>query len=238
MNHEQPSTLANHLCVKVKSNARKGQGSAFGWSSTNWSGYCVTGRKGSFTRISGEWFVPYVKPSYHATYSSAWIGIDGFKNSSLIQTGTGHESVKGITRYYAWWEILPDTETVIPLQVNPGDHMKAIITKINHCKWMIILRNISQNWIFRTLQRYTGPRTSGEWIVEAPEVDGLIAKLARFTPTAFHRCQINGRNPMLALSMGGVMIQNTTAVAVPSCPNPQGDSFIVKRRCLNTRSTM
>jgi hypothetical protein len=223
------SLMVNHPCLTDKSNASNRQSSAFGWSSKNWSGYTVTGRKGAFNRISGEWIVPYVKPTHKSTYSSAWIGIDGFKNSSLIQTGTGHEFVNGIARYYAWWEILPDAETVIPLSVYPGDHMKGTITKISHTKWSITLRNLSRNWTFRTLQRYSGPQTSGEWIMEAPEVDGSIAKLARVCTTYFNCCRINGKRPRLTLSNGGIMVQNNISVAVPSSPSHRGVSFSVKR---------
>ncbi|MEK3944955.1 MULTISPECIES: G1 family glutamic endopeptidase [Paenibacillus] len=229
MNDKQNSNRVNHPCLKDKSNANKFQSSGFGWSSTNWSGYTITGKKGAFNRIAGEWIVPYVKPTSKPSYSSAWIGIDGFKNSSLIQTGTGHEFVNGRARYYAWWEILPDVETVIPLPVSPGDHIKANITKVGRNKWTITLRNLSRNWIFRTLQRYTGPQTSGEWIMEAPEVDGSIAKLARVSPTCFYCCRINGKSPRLTLNMGGIMVQNNATIAVPSCPNHRGDSFTVKR---------
>lgn len=229
MSKKHRTIMGNHHCLTDKSNTSRRQNTGFGWSSKNWSGYTVTGKKGAFHRISGEWTVPYVKPTCKPTYSSAWIGIDGFKNSSLIQTGTGHEFVNGKARYYAWWEILPDVETVIPLRVSPGDHMKATITKIGPSKWSITIRNLSRNWVFLTFQRYNGPQTSGEWIMEAPEVDGSIAKLARVSPTCFTCCRINGSSPKLTLSKGGIMVQNNIIVAVPSCPGPRGDSFTVKR---------
>lgn len=149
-----------------------------------------------------------MKPTSRATYSSAWIGIDGFKNSNLIQTGTGHEFVNGTARYYAWWEILPSAETVIPFSIT--------------------LRNLSQQWTFRTLQRYIGPQTSVEWVMEAPQVDGSIAKLAHVSPTMFTCCRVNGKNPKLTPAMGGTMIQNNATVAIPSCPSRSGNSFVVK----------
>src|SRR5579859_4529046 len=60
--------------------------SNLGWSSSNWSGYAVSGS--SFTSATGSWIVQKVSASHKATYSSQWVGIDGFTNSSLIQTGT------------------------------------------------------------------------------------------------------------------------------------------------------
>lgn len=216
-------------CLTDKTNKGRAQSTGFGWTSSNWSGYAITGKKGAFRGISGEWVVPYVKPTSKASYSSAWIGIDGFKNSNLIQTGTAHESINGVVRYYPWWEILPAMETVIPLPVSPGDSMRATIAKISRGKWRITLRNLSKNWIFRTIQHYTGPQSSAEWIMEAPQVGGTIGALARVTPTRFSRCTINGKSPKLTPADGGIMVQNKTAVAVPSSPNSAGDTFVVKR---------
>ncbi|UQZ37626.1 hypothetical protein C2I18_21725 [Paenibacillus sp. PK3_47] len=207
--------------------------SGFGWSSGNWSGYAIRGKKQAFRQISGEWMVPFVRPSAKAAYSSAWIGIDGYGNSSLIQTGTGHESVNGIVHYYAWWEILPAAETVIPYPVSPGDRMQALIIRTSPGKWMIQLRNLSRHWVFRTTQRYSGPQASAEWIVEAPQVNGSIAGLARLSPVCFSRCRVNGKSPKLKSSDGGIMIQNKHKVAVPSRPNTRGDAFTVKRPCKN-----
>lgn len=220
-------------CLTDRIHTSSAKESGYGWTSGNWSGYAIRGRKGAFRQISGEWIVPFVKPSAKTAYSSAWIGIDGYGNSSLIQTGTGHESVNGTVHYYAWWEILPASETVIPYPVSPGDRMQACIFKTSPGKWIIQLRNLSKQWTFRTLQRYAGPQASAEWILEAPQVDGKIAGLARLSPVYFSRCRVNGKSPKLKASDGGIMIQKKIRVAVPSRPNTRGDAFTVTRLCRN-----
>ena len=53
--------------------------------------------------------VGHVEP----TYSSAWIGVDGFNDNDLIQTGTEQDYYSGGAHYDAWWEILPAAETEI-----------------------------------------------------------------------------------------------------------------------------
>lgn len=206
----------------------KAQGNKVGWKSSNWSGYALSGAKGAYSRISANWTVPLIKPSAGPTYSSAWIGIDGFKNSSLIQTGTAHDYAGGKASYYAWWEILPAEETVIPHPVFPGDRMRAVIAKRGRGKWSIMLRNLTRGWVFRTIQSYDGPQTSAEWIVEAPQVGGSIARMARLTPVVFGCCRVNGRNPRLTLAQRGVMVQNDVTVSVPSPPNRAGDAFVVR----------
>lgn len=58
-----------------------------GWTSGNWSGYAAAVSSPAAS-ITGEWQVPTVTSTSGNSYSSAWIGIDGFNNRHLIQTGT------------------------------------------------------------------------------------------------------------------------------------------------------
>jgi hypothetical protein len=164
------------------------------WAASNWSGYAETGR---YTGVSGTWTVPSVSASASPTYSSAWIGVDGFSNSSLIQTGTEEDYYSGAPHYYAWWEILPAAETLISTSaypVSPGDRMSASIyetgvtsaTRNFHRSstqhlWSINISDTTKGWNFSTNQGYSGPGTSAEWITEAPQVGGRIATLAQYT---------------------------------------------------------
>ncbi|KZS44208.1 hypothetical protein AWU65_29520 [Paenibacillus glucanolyticus] len=215
----------NHTC-KLETSAKPHRN--IGWVSSNWSGYSITGKKGTFKRVSAKWNVPFLRPSQGASYSSAWIGIDGYGNNSLIQTGTGHDFIDGKAYYYAWWEILPASVTLIPLPVQPGDRMHATIIKRSGSIWLICLRNSTRNWTFRTSQRYTGPQTSAEWIVEAPQVNGELAQMARLSPVIFSCCRANGRSPRLISVDGGIMIQDLKITSIPSNPNRAGDRFVVK----------
>jgi hypothetical protein len=167
------------------------------WAASNWSGYAETGH---YTGVSGTWTVPSVSASSSAAYSSAWIGVDGFNNSSLIQTGTEEDYYNGGAHYNVWWEILPAAETALPSNyaVSPGDRMSASIYETSATTgsvrgffhrstgqhvWVITISDTSKGWTFTTNQGYNGPGTSAEWIMEAPQVGGRIATLA---PYAFN----------------------------------------------------
>jgi Peptidase A4 family len=155
------------------------------WAASNWSGYAETG---IFTGVSGTWIVPQVSRTASATYSSAWIGVDGFNNSSLIQTGTEEDYYNGSAHYNAWWEILPAAETAISTSsypVSPGDHLSAQIwetsTTVSTGRfrqrstehvWQIAIADVTKGWHFQTGQAYNGPGASAEWILEAPSVGG------------------------------------------------------------------
>src|SRR5438876_5270346 len=153
--------------------------SGAGWASSNWSGYAITGS--GFRAIRGHWGVPAVSATRNATYSSSWIGIDGFNNPDLIQTGTEQDYYNGSAHYRAWWEILPAPETVIPsITVHPHDQMSASIAQGSGSNWTITITDHSTGKSFTIVQTYSGPQASAEWIQEAPTVGGRIAKLAHY----------------------------------------------------------
>jgi len=133
-----------------------------------------------------------------AWYSSNWLGIDGYANSDLIQTGTEQDYYFGSAHYSAWWEILPAPERVISQPVSPGDVMSATIrqtptqvtvggglfgrgTKTTEYDWTITIADRTRGWTFTTTQAYNGPGASAEWIVEAPQIFGQIATLANYS---------------------------------------------------------
>lgn len=199
-----------------------------GWKSSNWSGYAIKkAKRNSFRSISGYWNVPRVKASKQNKYSSSWIGIDGFGNSSLIQTGTQQDYVNGKAVYYPWWEILPEPETRIPYPVSPNDLMYAKISNVGKGKWKIILMNKSKGWTFKAIKKYTGPATSAEWIMEATSINGQTAPLAVYRRMFFMNCRVNQKIPLLKPRDRGIMIQNGCVVSTPSFPNNKKDGFSV-----------
>ena len=213
--------IFHHPRIRVAGSGNK----AAGWASSNWSGYALTGS--GYSSVTAHWVVQAVSRSHKATYSSEWVGIDGFSNSSLIQTGTESDYYNGAAHYDAWWEILPAAETVIPsIVVSPGDQMSAKITKGSGSSWTITISDMSRNETFSTVQTYTGPQTSAEWIEEAPSVGGRIAPLANYGQTTFDPgTLVNGINPGLTASDGGVMIQKGIQVSTDSNPDSDTDGF-------------
>jgi hypothetical protein len=222
------------------------------WSSSNWSGYAETGH---FTSVSGSWTVPSVTAGAADTgsvwYSSAWLGIDGFDNTHLIQTGTEQDYYDGSAHYSAWWEILPAAETTIPDPVLPGDSMSATIvqtstttvtkkkTKVVTNRWNIRLVDLSEDWSFTTTQVYKGPGGSAEFIVEAPMVGRSVSTIAdyHFAPASAAAGDVNRAG--VATTIGGplsgagldfqndsgTLIQNDLQVSTPGEPDLSATAF-------------
>ena len=202
----------------------------FGWLSTNWSGYIVQGGTGAYTAITGCWTVPSVSPSAEPTFSSTWIGIDGATNADLIQTGTEQE-YDGSAAYSAWWEILPAAQTTIPtMTVTPGDAMCAGISEGTGGNWTIAIQDVTTGHQFSTVEQYSGPQTSAEWIIERPEVcdpDCGLATLADYSPITIAPGSVNGANPDLTSADAGTMWNSaqTVQLSTPSNPNANTDGF-------------
>src|SRR5690242_2672875 len=57
--------------------------------STNWSGYATFNSGTTFTDVQGSWTQPTATcSSKKKTYSSFWVGIDGYNSGTVEQTGT------------------------------------------------------------------------------------------------------------------------------------------------------
>lgn len=224
----------NHLAAKPGGGS--GSPSTFpGWASSNWSGYAATTASSTpFTGITGHWKVPSVSASSGATYSADWIGLDGFANNSLIQTGTEQDFYSGSGHYGAWWTTSSQNfeEQTINEPVSPGDPMTATISG-SGTSWSMTLADTSSAhpWSFTEPVTYTGPRTSAEWVVEAPTVGGRIASLAHYlSPTTFDPGTVDGgSSPNLVASDGGELVQGsghrTVVVSIPSTPDSDHDGF-------------
>src|SRR5438874_2260156 len=76
--------------------------------STNWSGYAVqtnlqSPQRDAVTDVKGQWQVPQVSCGAGNTYSSVWVGIDGYSDGTVEQTGTEQDCSGGQAKYSAWY---------------------------------------------------------------------------------------------------------------------------------------
>ena len=168
--------------------------------STNWSGYAsVLGSLtnptiNTVTDVRGTWTVQPVDCSLAATntYSSAWVGIDGYTSNSVEQLGTEHDCISGQPQYYAWYEMYPKPGyRITKLSVQPGDVMTG---EVRYSGGKFVLSLMSSRGAFTTTQRSNkAVRSSAEWIVEAPWSGGVLP-LANFgtLPFSSSSATING----------------------------------------------
>jgi hypothetical protein len=163
---------------------------------SQWSGYIVASdmqnRTPVISSVSASWTVPVVRPSENNTFAGVWLGIGGYGEETLIQTGTEQEYINGRPSYHAWYELLPDYLISIPsLRIRPGDTITASISLVNEnaSTWSIEMSDVTQGEHFKKVVVYNSSRLSAEWIVERPKVNGTTSTLADFGNVTFTECK-------------------------------------------------
>ena len=206
--------------------------------SLSWAGYIISQNFNSqlgVTAIEASWTVPQVNASAGDGYSSAWIGIGGQTDKTLIQVGTEHDLVGGQETYTAWYEMLPNfSVTINGLTIAPGDTIVASLTLIvsDTNNWNIQLSDTTNGQAFNKNVVYNSTRSSGEWIVERPTINKQISTLCDFGNVPFSNCQINvndvkGLIGNFTYSKIQMTNQLSTPLASVSTLTPDGSNFTV-----------
>ncbi len=168
---------------------------------SHWSGYIVSldlqNKSQGVSSINASWIVPSITYSVNDTYSSIWVGVGGYGESTLIQAGTEQHSENGRVEYFAWYELLPRTIIRIStLDIQPGDKVTTTITLVNENtdSWLIQVVDETEGRSFQKTVTYDSSQKSAEWIVERPLVNGEISTLANFNQVTLTGCTttING----------------------------------------------
>ena len=158
--------------------------------SSNWSGYAVTG--GRYTTVSASWTEPTVKCSGTA-YSSFWIGLDGDTSNTVEQTGTDADCSGSTPQYYAWYEMYPKFPVNLRGTVRPGDHLSATVTASGRGSFTLTISDSTQGWTNTTTARLKSAKlASAEVIAEAPSSSGGVLPLANFGTVGFTSATVNG----------------------------------------------
>jgi len=176
----------------IQTKAPKGQ-----VGSTNWAGYVAATHltnpaTNSVSRVAGSWIVPTVVPTKTDTYSALWIGIDGYKSSTVEQIGTSHDSVNGKQSNYAWFEMYPGPSYKITnFPLHPGNVISANIVYSDNGVFTMSLHNstlkVSVTIPVSYTTSLTALRNSAEWIVEAPFLQKILP-LANFKTAHMRNC--------------------------------------------------
>jgi hypothetical protein len=187
--------------------------------STNWSGYAVTGSR--YTSVSASWTEPTATCSGTA-YSSFWVGLDGDTSNTVEQTGTDADCSGSTPQYYAWYEMYPKFPVNLRGTVRPGDHLSASVTTDGSGRFTLTITDSTQGWTNTTNARLKSAKlASAEVIAEAPSSSQGVLPLANFGTVSFSSAKANGS--LLTSSTPGIdpitMKSGSTVKAQPSSIN-------------------
>jgi len=183
-------------------------------SSSNWSGYAVTG--GRYTSVSASWTQPAVNCSVTPTgWSSFWVGLDGDTTGTVEQTGTEADCSSGSAVYSSWYEMYPKFPKNYPDAVRPGDSFTASVTTDGRGNFTLTLRNTTRGWSHTTSARLKSAKLgSAEVIAEAPSSSGGVLPLADFGTATFSGAKANGTSFANLSGLDAInMVSGTTTKA-------------------------
>lgn len=153
--------------------------------STNWSGYAsltslTSPDRDSVSFVAGDWTIPSLTCTSLTTYSSAWVGIDGYSDNTVEQIGTEHDCYRGQSYYSVWYEMYPRSMRTVRLPVKAGDQIHAEVSYTNRNRFNLKIQNLSTGRSYTTTQKAGAQRTSAEWVVEAPSSYFGVLPLTNF----------------------------------------------------------
>ena len=198
--------------------------------STNWAGYAAIGR--TFSSVSSSWTQPTANcKGSETSYSSFWVGLDGYSSGSVEQTGTDADCSGGTPTYYAWYEMYPKfpvnlSPTAYP--VAPGNTITASVSFSGRSSFTLRISNATRGWTFTTTQKSNrAARSSAEVIAEAPSSSGGVLPLTDFGTVGFSGATADGA-PLSSWGPDKIdMVSGTTTKAATSALSG-GGSFSVQ----------
>jgi hypothetical protein len=199
--------------------------------SLNWSGYASF--NSTFTDAKGSWKQPAAKCNGKSTYSSFWVGLDGYNSNTVEQLGTEADCSKGKPVYYAWWELFPGASHLINFfTVTAGVTYTAEVKSDGNDVTLTLSGggNTPENL---TLGEGTASLSSAEWIAEAPSMCAQSCRelpLTNFGTVDFSSASANGsaiNNSAWSFDPLTMVTGNGTVKAAPSTLDPTGSSFSV-----------
>lgn len=211
--------------------------------SQNWSGYAAVtninkpgSRSVSF--VTGTWTIPTLTATPDTSYSSIWVGIDGYSSGTVEQIGTEQDWVDGAQQNYAWFEMYPDYSfEIVGFPANNGDLVTGIVSYVGDHEFQLILINYTNQVFTIVPSGYTyapkAKRSSAEWIVEAPFLNTILP-LADFGTVTFVGCEATIRDvtgtistPIWEFDALTMVTADGEVKALPSDLSNDGSSFSV-----------
>ncbi|TRX87866.1 hypothetical protein FHL15_011255 [Xylaria flabelliformis] len=204
-------------------------------SSTNWGGAAIV--TSGVTEVSGTFTVPKPSPPSGGSSSTdycgaAWIGIDGYSNSALIQTGVLWCVQNGQYEYEGWYEYLPAALIAYSgFSVTAGNSVTVTVTKTSTSGGTT---TISANGKSAS-HTFSGQSTklqgaSAEWIVEDFTSGNSLVPFANFGTVTFTGATavINGATVSASSDNPTTIVLESSSGSALTSTSISGSSVTVK----------
>ncbi|MFZ0666216.1 MAG: G1 family glutamic endopeptidase [Acidimicrobiales bacterium] len=156
----------------------------------NWAGYIAPGNSGTFTSASASWTEPKVTCQKDNDLFAPWVGIDGYGDGTVEQTGVQAYCKTGAPVYSAWYEMYPASPVYYTNPVSANDQFTASVVKGSGDSYTLKIEDVTKGWtqtVTKSLSSALGG--SAEAVIESP-----TANYPTFTSTNFTGVQFNGKD--------------------------------------------
>jgi hypothetical protein len=195
--------------------------------SLNWSGYAAHTK--TYKKVSASWVEPTAHCTSSRTFSSFWVGLDGYNSNTVEQTGTEADCVNGHARYFGWYEMYPAFPVNFSNTVHAGDHFTGSVTFNGSGHYTLVLKDITRGWSHTVHKTRTGAKhSSAEVIAEAPSSSSGVLPLTNFGTSHFSNAKVNGSAMGSASPTKIIMVNRSGRAKVSVSALAGGTAFSVK----------
>lgn len=134
---------------------------------SNWAGYIAPGTVGKFTTATASWVEPSVTCLNHSDLYAPWVGIDGYGDGTVEQTGVQTACSTGSPKYSAWYEMYPAAPVYYSDPVSANDAFTAKVSA-SGTKFTLTIKDTTKGWTETTHATLSATLASAEAVIEAP----------------------------------------------------------------------
>ena len=186
-------------------------------SAGGWAGWVSVSPPGTskYQTVSATWTVPNVScDPFEMSSAVEWVGIDGFGESTVQQTGTESQCIVGTGTYAAWWELFGTpisggVQVDLPGDdhINPGDVVFAQVVAGQGSggpgiggpaapgsgSYLFDWVNFTEHWSWWAIEGPVGtlPQLTAEWIVEQNSCFWVCQALAKYGSETFGQMSLS-----------------------------------------------
>jgi Peptidase A4 family len=132
----------------------------------NWAGYAASG--GSYTTITATWTEPKATCQTRSPLYAPWIGLDGYGDQTVEQTGVQTACSTGKPVESGWYEMYPAAPVYYSNPVSIGDTISATVTFEGGNSYQLTLSDTTKGWTHTVTKSLSASNASAEAIIEAP----------------------------------------------------------------------
>jgi hypothetical protein len=132
----------------------------------NWAGYVASG--GTFTKVTGTWKEAVAKCTAKHDLFAPWLGLDGYGDETVEQTGVQTSCSSGKPVDSGWYEMYPAAPKYYSNPVSTGDTIKATVVFKGGSAYSLTLQDVTKGWTHTVRKTLSAQNASAEAIIEAP----------------------------------------------------------------------